>query len=98
MSVVYVQFYPGKFRGISSDAPLTGHRGGKIGSKFKPSKSKRQRIYKRDGYRCTYCGSSENLTLDHIVPQALGGWHNDENLTTACRSCNCAKGKKEAWS
>ena len=53
----------------------------------------RSNIFVRDGYMCTYCGSTENLTIDHIVPRAKGGarWDAD-NCTTACRRCNQAKG------
>jgi len=31
------------------------------------------------------------LTVDHIVPVALGGDNTAENLTTACRDCNSGK-------
>ena len=53
----------------------------------------REEIFRRDGRQCTYCGSQDNLTLDHIVPRCRGGarWDAD-NVTTACRSCNQAKG------
>lgn len=54
----------------------------------------RKRIFARDGYACTYCGATERLECDHIVPVARGGGHSDENLTTACRSCNASKGSK----
>lgn len=41
---------------------------------------------------CHYCGAPAT-TVDHIIPQALGGpvragW----NRVPACRSCNAAKG------
>ena len=49
-------------------------------------------IYERDGYACVYCGSGEDLTLDHIVPLAHGGMHCEDNLVVACRSCNSSKG------
>jgi 5-methylcytosine-specific restriction endonuclease McrA len=53
----------------------------------------REEIFLRDGRSCTYCGSSENLTLDHIIPRCRGGSRWDSNnVTTACRSCNQAKG------
>lgn len=63
---------------------------------FRASDAKRlwkEMILARDGYACTYCGSEENLTLDHIVPRCKGGarWDSD-NVTTCCRSCNQAKG------
>lgn len=44
--------------------------------------------------KCTYCGSEENLSLDHIVALAAGGPHIQSNLTVACQSCNSSKGKK----
>lgn len=59
---------------------------------------RRQRIYERDGWRCQYCGSHiesrEAATIDHVIPTALGGSHNDENLRTACRPCNSTKGDR----
>ena len=63
---------------------------------FRASDAKRMwrdNIMARDGWQCTYCGSNDNLTLDHIVPRCRGGarWDAD-NVTTACRSCNQAKG------
>ena len=52
----------------------------------------RDLIKKRDGYRCSYCGSPDNLTIDHVVPQCKGGPTSAENCRTACLSCNQAKG------
>jgi len=51
-------------------------------------------IFDRDGHQCVYCGSTERLTLDHVVPLIRGGPHIEENLVVACRSCNCSKGTK----
>jgi len=55
------------------------------------SKFKRIFCYKRDGYKCTKCGINENLTLDHVVPQSLGGKDNINNLQTMCFTCNQEK-------
>ena len=52
----------------------------------------RDLIKQRDGYRCSYCGSPDNLTIDHVVPQCKGGPTSAENCRTACLSCNQAKG------
>ena len=41
--------------------------------------------------RCLHCGSSERLTVDHIVPIKLGGGDNISNLQCLCLSCNCSK-------
>jgi 5-methylcytosine-specific restriction endonuclease McrA len=52
----------------------------------------RQNIFKRDGHRCQYCGTAEELTLDHVVPKSRGGQSKWDNLTTACKRCNSRKG------
>ena len=43
------------------------------------------------GQRCCYCESTENLTLEHIVPISKGGFHTLENILWACQSCNSSK-------
>ena len=60
----------------------------------------RSRIFARDDYTCQYCGARGcRLECDHIVPVAKGGSHDDNNLTTACRTCNQSKRDKtlEEW-
>jgi hypothetical protein len=47
------------------------------------------------GQKCSYCGSTNNLALDHIFPQKFGGQDAGDNLVYACRSCNSSKGKKD---
>ena len=62
---------------------------------FRSSDAKRmfrESIKARDGHKCVYCGSSENLTVDHIRPKSKGGTNTADNLVTACRPCNQAKG------
>lgn len=54
----------------------------------------RQRIWARDSYTCFYCGSKENLTVDHVIPSSRGGLDDDNNLVTACRTCNAKKSDK----
>jgi|TARA_R100000455_G_C6265877_1_gene121141 5-methylcytosine-specific restriction endonuclease McrA len=49
-------------------------------------------LFLRDGFRCQYCGSAEELTFDHVLPRRLGGRTNWENITTACAPCNMKKG------
>lgn len=51
----------------------------------------REAVFERDGYICTYCGAVGDLAGDHIIPLIQGGASSLENLTTACRSCNCGK-------
>jgi hypothetical protein len=60
----------------------------------------RERVLKRDGYRCVYCGNvlpGEALTLDHVQPRMRGGDNSEGNVVTACGPCNTAKGGSPAW-
>jgi len=54
-------------------------------------RANRNRIYKRDGYECVYCGSYKNLTLDHVIPKSRGGTNDWTNLVTSCIKCNLKK-------
>lgn len=51
-------------------------------------------VYKRDGGRCVYCGATDNLQLDHIVPFSKGGATSLENLQLLCQKCNLEKSNK----
>ena len=46
------------------------------------------------GGKCRYCGTTEDLTIEHRIPLCRGGSNWPSNLVPACRSCNCSKGKK----
>jgi len=54
-----------------------------------------EKIKLLSGNKCSYCGSTENLALDHIFPKKMGGKDAGDNLVYACRSCNSSKGKKD---
>lgn len=40
---------------------------------------------------CFWCGSEEDLELDHIIPVAAGGTNEKHNAQTLCRQCNLFK-------
>lgn len=40
---------------------------------------------------CFYCGSTERLTVDHVIAIARGGRDSIGNLVSACKSCNSQK-------
>lgn len=56
------------------------------------SKRVRYEVLRRDGFTCRYCHSAEaELTVDHVIPRALGGTDEPSNLVAACRDCNAGK-------
>jgi 5-methylcytosine-specific restriction endonuclease McrA len=52
----------------------------------------RQNVFKRDGHNCQYCGTHQDLTLDHVIPRSRGGLTSWDNLVAACKHCNSKKG------
>lgn len=54
----------------------------------------RTAVFERDGSRCVSCGTTEDLTLDHIYPWSLGGPDTVDNLRVLCRPCNSIKGAR----
>ena len=55
----------------------------------------KREIFRRDGYRCQYCGRpSARLTLDHVVPRHRQGAYDWKNLVSACSQCNRHKGSR----
>lgn len=58
------------------------------------SKKSRFEVFKRDSFKCQYCGRSAPdvvLNVDHINPVADGGSNDIMNLITACFDCNSGK-------
>jgi hypothetical protein len=54
----------------------------------------RYEILRRDNHACRYCGAAApdvKLTVDHVIPVALGGTDEPSNLVTACEPCNTGK-------
>ena len=56
----------------------------------------RNQIKEQWDHQCAYCGSEDNLTIDHIVPQSKGGLDFTKNVVCCCHSCNQSKGH-EHW-
>lgn len=44
---------------------------------------------------CCYCGTRENLSIDHLIPRKKGGIENGDNFVWACRTCNSSKNAKD---
>jgi 5-methylcytosine-specific restriction endonuclease McrA len=57
----------------------------------------RRNLYKRDKYRCQYCGRRRDpreLSVDHIVPRSRGGISSWTNCVLACLECNRKKANR----
>lgn len=49
-------------------------------------------VFERDGGRCINCGTTYNLSYDHIIPFIYGGASSDaDNIQLLCSSCNSSK-------
>jgi hypothetical protein len=58
------------------------------------SKKIRFEVFKRDSFKCQYCGTDATksiLHVDHIHPVSNGGDNSITNLITACFDCNMGK-------
>lgn len=63
----------------------------------------RSAVIERDGMTCRYCGCAvvhrearaahrpDHLHLDHVIPWALGGSDEVDNLVVSCATCNLAR-------
>lgn len=49
-------------------------------------------LFLRDEFTCQYCGETDELTFDHVIPRALGGTTTWDNVIAACAPCNLHKG------
>ena len=46
------------------------------------------------GEFCLHCGSTEHITIDHVIALSQGGSNTKNNLQPLCKTCNCSKGIK----
>lgn len=76
--------------------PLGSPQTGRTGAHARPPipLALRTAVLDRDGWQCVYCGSKDNLQIDHIIPVSKGGATVLGNLETLCESCNSEKGAK----
>lgn len=68
-------------------------------AKRKPISARtRFEVFKRDSFKCQYCGKSAPdvvLHVDHIKPASKGGDNSIINLVTSCANCNLGKSNVE---
>ena len=63
--------------------------------KIRRNRQKREEVFAEQGRVCKLCGATEDLTIDHILAQGLGGTNAKENLQVLCISCNNKKSVEE---
>lgn len=57
----------------------------------------RDRVRRRDQYRCRWCGVSGAKIVDHIKPVSQGGSWELDNLAVMCESCHREKSYRERF-
>jgi len=59
-----------------------------------PYKITSKEIIRLRNRSCFYCGSKNEIHIDHVLPVSRGGQHRIGNLVPACKACNSSKGSK----
>ena len=57
----------------------------------KSQKDIRKVVWKKSNGICAHCGKKagfKNQTIDHVIPQAVGGTNDQRNLMPLCATCN----------
>lgn len=54
------------------------------------TKEMRREVYRRDGWRCALCDSTDGLQIHHVKPRGKGGADHPMNLITLCWRCHAA--------
>lgn len=67
------------------------HRAKKYGSGGRHSDAEWAALLDICGGKCLRCGTSENISRDHIIPLTSGGSDDISNIQPLCKSCNSSK-------
>jgi 5-methylcytosine-specific restriction endonuclease McrA len=49
-----------------------------------------RQVLERDGWRCQFCGSMQNLQVHHLKYRSQSGGDEEPNLITLCAECHAA--------
>jgi hypothetical protein len=45
-------------------------------------------------HQCAFCGATDDLTTDHLIPKGRGGDDSADNLVLSCKQCKSARGNR----
>ena len=62
--------------------------------KYIGNKKVRGLVFNKYGEICLRCGTTEKISIDHVIPIYKGGLNEMDNLQPLCKSCNSWKGIK----
>lgn len=71
---------------------------------FGVEQTRAARLWEAEGRKCHWCGVSTVLTKhtipnqateDHVIPRALGGSNQENNVVSACLKCNARRCKEQ---
>ena len=82
---VFVNGLPGRV-----ELPSSVHLIRFVARPHAPVRPTRERVLRRDGHLCGYCGGRAT-TIDHVLPRSRGGADVWINLVSACETCNGRK-------
>lgn len=62
-------------------------------SQMQHKRALKKKMLSQDGTTCSWCGETQlkETTMDHVVPDSLGGPMTSYNLIPACRPCNSGR-------
>ena len=52
------------------------------------SKTTKEKVWERDGYKCIICGSHRAMPNSHYIRRSKGGLGIEENIVTMCMCCH----------
>ena len=61
-------------------------------------KDKKQAVWKKANGLCAHCGKQiipSKQTIDHVIPQSIGGTDDFRNLMPLCKMCNGSRESKK---
>jgi len=95
----YAKLIAGSACGNRHDWPFVVQRWTKLRrGRIKPSAILREnKLLVEAPEACAYCGSTEGLQWEHIIPKSRGGPDTIDNLVRACRRCNLEKGDRDPY-